>query len=121
MYCNKEFEKKNDLLIHWNKECPFFITCKKCNENIEVKEYNTHLLLYCKLKNEYKQCKRCKEAIEKKIYDNHIKENNCNPAKNISSANRCPLCHSDIPPKEIGFIQHLIKDGCSQQQRKIEM
>ena len=120
-YCNKEFEKKNDLIKHYNQECPFFINCKHCNENIEVKEYNNHLLLYCKSKSEYKQCKRCNEAIEKNIYENHIKENKCNPAKNISSANRCPLCHCDIPPKESGFITHLIKEGCSQQKRKINL
>ena len=120
-YCNKEFDKKNDLIKHYNEECPFFIKCKNCNENIEVKDYNNHLLLYCKSKSEYKQCKRCKEPIEIKFYDNHIKENKCNPAKNISSANRCPLCHCDIPPKESGFITHLIKEGCSQQKRKINL
>ena len=120
-YCNKECEKKNDLIKHYNQECPFFINCKNCNENIEVKEYNNHLLLYCKSKSEYKQCKRCNEAIEKNIYENHIKENKCNPAKNISSANRCPLCHCDIPPKESGFITHLIKEGCSQHNRKLNL
>ncbi len=102
---------------HINEECQMFTTCT-CRENIEVKNLNNHLLNTCKLKDNYKLCKRCKEAISLTEYEKHEKDNKCNPAKNINSSNRCPLCHKDISPGDKGFVQHLLKDICSKQKRK---
>ena len=117
-YCSKEVKNKEELNSHFNSECLFFINCENCNENIEVKKLTNHRLNECKKKNEYKLCKRCKEAISSNMYDKHIKDNNCLPAKNPNSSNRCPLCHKDIGPGDKGFIQHLIKEECPQHNRK---
>lgn len=120
MYCQKEIEKRNLLQNHWETECLFFLNCRKCNKNVEVKGYNLHLLFECKYRKEFKQCKRCKEAIENNNYEAHIKENNCNPVKNANVNARCPLCHLDISPHEKGFIQHLIINKCSKHPRNPE-
>ena len=63
-------------------------------------------------------CKRCKEAIDLKDYEYHVRENKCNPAKNINSSNRCPVCHRDIPPHDKGFYLHLVKYICQKHKRK---
>ena len=97
-----------------------FMKCFKCNENIEIKSLNNHLLFDCIYKNNYKLCKRCREAISIKNYDEHVRMNICNPAKNKNSNNRCPLCHNDIPPTDKGFYQHFIIDGCPQKKKKIK-
>jgi hypothetical protein len=117
-YCGKEVKNKEELNSHFNNECLFFINCENCNKNIEIKKLTNHRLNECKKKNEYKLCKRCKEAISSNIYDKHVKDNNCLPAKNPNSSNRCPLCHKDIGPGDKGFIQHLIKEECPQHNRK---
>jgi hypothetical protein len=118
-YCQKEIQNKENLQNHFSKECPFFITCENCNQNIEVKKLINHRLNECKDKEKYEMCKRCKEAILKDVYDKHVKDNKCNPAKNPNSSARCPLCHKDIvPPGDKGFILHLCKEGCISHNRK---
>ena len=117
MYCQQEVENKEALQQHWESTCLYFINCVKCNNNIEVKGYNLHLLFECKYRKEFKQCKRCKEAIPINEYNNHVKTNNCNPVKPGNLSARCPLCHLDIKPQEKGFIQHLVYDKCSKHTR----
>jgi len=122
-YCGKSdesFINTKDIENHKNTDCPLFTNCKKCNSNLEVRLLNHHMISECQKKNENKICKRCKEPIEIVNYDEHIKNNNCNPAKNLNSCNRCPLCHKDIAPYDKGFVQHLVNDKCSKQIRKIK-
>ncbi len=46
-------------------------------------------------------------------YDQHVQEKICNPAKNPTLANRCPLCHTDITPAgKVGWDKHLLQIGC---------
>lgn len=122
-YCGKSddtFITPKHLEIHKLNDCPLFINCAKCNKNIEVRLLNNHLLTDCAKKSESKLCKRCKEAIDVKNYEEHLKMNNCNPAKNLNSSNRCPICHKDIPPYDKGFVQHLVNDKCPNQKRNNE-
>ena len=117
IHCYKILDD-NDTLENHFKTCKMFMKCFKCNENIEIKSLNNHLLFDCIYKNNYKLCKRCREAISVKNYDEHVRMNICNPAKNKNSNNRCPLCHNDIPPTDKGFYQHFIIDGCPQKKKK---
>jgi len=32
----------------------------------------------------------------------------CEPAKSSFAANRCPLCHEDIPPHDEGWKKHIL-------------
>lgn len=42
-----------------------------------------------------------------------MKRNGCPVAKSLSEANRCPLCHTDIPPGMEGWKRHyLTGKGC---------
>ncbi|MCQ2818668.1 MAG: hypothetical protein MJ252_15485 [archaeon] len=116
--CLKELNSKEEFAEHCYSECPMFIQCDKCDCNIEIKKLIHHRLAECKFKEDFVECKRCKEAIPKNEYDSHVKENNCNPAKNINIRNRCPLCHKDIPVGDKGFYTHLVKEGCENQKRK---
>ena len=59
-----------------------------------------------------KKCPRCKEAISLKNYKQHVDELECDPFKNLNEANRCPLCHVDIPPNDLGWKQHLLTETC---------
>jgi len=120
-YCGKSdesFLNSKDLEAHKSSDCRLFSNCAKCNQNVEVRLLNQHLLAECAKKSESKQCKRCKEPVDFKSYEEHIKSNSCNPAKNLNSSNRCPLCHKDIPPYDKGFVQHLVNDSCQMQSRK---
>ena len=120
-YCgksDKKFTEQDKLDEHIIKECLLFHNCLKCKKNIEIRLFNNHILIECQYKSEFKVCKRCKEGIDLKEYEIHIKENSCNPAKNINSCNRCPLCHKDVPPLDKGFVQHLVNDTCPSHTRK---
>jgi len=117
VHCGKS-DLKNGIDEHVETECVLFINCFKCGFNVMVNNYNNHLLYECEFKKDFKICKRCKEAIGFKDYDRHVRDNKCNPAKNINSSNRCPLCHKDIPPFDKGFFQHLVKDICQNHKRR---
>lgn len=115
---DKKFLTEDDINTHQNSLCFMFTNCFKCKKNLEIKNYFQHLTEQCPNKEDFKTCKRCKEPINEKTYDNHVKENKCNPAKNPISANRCLLCHLDIPPSNKGWITHLVKDKCHKNPRK---
>lgn len=117
VHCGRS-DLKIPLEDHIEKECVIFVNCLKCNFNIEVKNLTNHLLNECEYKKDFKLCKRCKEAVDLNDYDFHVRENKCNPAKNINSSSRCPLCHKDIQPHDKGFFQHLIKDICQKHRRR---
>lgn len=115
--CLKELNNEQ-LEDHYASDCVMFINCEKCSMNIEVKKLTQHRLNECKYRNEYSKCKICQEAILKNNFNDHSKGNNCNPAKNINSSNRCPLCHKDIGVGDKGFYMHLVKEGCDSHSRK---
>ena len=117
VYCQNTLNPKISMEKHFEKYCPMFTNCPRCSINIEVKRLTNHCLYDCKFKKDFMLCKRCKEAIPIKLYDKHQKENRCNPAKNMNSNNRCPLCHEDIPPYDKGFFTHLCVDFCDEQIR----
>ena len=120
-YCQKKDKNmKNEQYLekHLDKDCLMFVHCIKCNKNVQIKNYTNHMLEDCEKKTEFKQCKRCKEAIDVGKYDNHVKDNKCNPGKNINASNRCPLCHLDIPAGDKGWYTHLIKVLCTKNKNK---
>ena len=115
---DKNIKNEKDMEQHLEKDCLIFVHCIKCNKNIQIKLYGAHMLEECDKKSEFKQCKRCKEAIDASRYDAHVKDNKCNPGKNVNASNRCPLCHADIPPGEKGWYSHLVKDLCPKNKQK---
>ena len=78
---------------------------------------NGHLLKECIKKDTYKQCKRCKESISTEHYEQHTAKKACAPWKPLAQANRCPLCHKDIPPGDKGWRTHLMTKKCVANER----
>ncbi len=114
IYCNTYVENKTSLLKHWKSNCAYFTTCPYCNNNIEVKEMNNHLIYQCKNKNFFKLCNLCKICYKKE--DKH----KCNK-KIIKNCflTKCFLCGNILENKEKIFAIHLCKNGCKGQTRKI--
>ena len=114
IYCNTYVENKSSLLEHWKNNCAYFTTCPYCNNNIEVKEMNNHLIYQCKIKKNFKLCNLCKICYKKE--DKH----KCNK-KIIKNCflTKCFLCGIILENKEKIFAIHLCQNGCKGQTRKI--
>ena len=109
---DKNFLDKKKLDIHLWKDCPMLNLCQMCEQVVEISCLNSHLLEECDFKKSFKKCPRCKEAIHSNNYKQHTDEMACLPNKPGNVANRCPLCHTDIIPGEMGWKNHLISEGC---------
>ncbi len=85
---------------------------------VEISSLNYHYLNECDFKKEFKQCGRCKEAYHISEYNQHVADKMCIPSKNPTTANRCPLCHSDHTPSgKVGWEVHLIQNSCANNPR----
>ena len=91
-----------------------FIRCEKCNMNLEVKFFTSHKLYECKFKNDFKECRTCHEALSKGEYDIHLR-NKCGMKHGYV---KCPICHGDVQDNNKGFFQHLVKEGCPENNKK---
>jgi len=117
---DRRFLIEAELDKHCATECKWLTDCFKCKKTIEIPSYNTHLLAECEFSADFKLCKKCREPIDKTVMDKHVKDNKCIPGKNLNSANRCLVCHKDIPPQEKGWKTHLIVNGCESNIRNTE-
>jgi centrosomal protein CEP104 len=120
VYCGKRdniFSNEDNMDIHWYKDCPMLVSCANCNQVIEILHLNEHLLRECELSNVMRQCSRCKEAVHIEEYEQHIEEQSCFPGKPARSSNRCPLCHQDVSPGVEGWKQHILTEGCPNNDR----
>lgn len=111
------FSDSTKLDVHLWKECPMLIVCNLCGQVIEISSLSSHLLDECEYRSTNRKCPRCREAIHVIEFKNHTEEMTCLPCKPAELANRCPLCHEDIPPGELGWKRHLIHEGCPNNER----
>jgi centrosomal protein CEP104 len=119
-FCGKNdpsFAKQDALDIHYWKDCPMLVACLQCSQVVEVLHLNLHMLRECELSELVDQCPRCKEAINLDDFEMHVEEQACLSAKPITKANRCPLCHDDVEPGQNGWIRHVLKEGCPNNDR----
>lgn len=105
--------------IHLWKECPMLATCSICNQIVEISQLNKHLLEECDNRKVMRRCPRCKEAVHMDEYKQHTEEMSCLQTQPLTKANRCPLCHQDIPPGEGGWKRHLLVDACPNNERTL--
>lgn len=94
-------------------------TCEHCAQIEEISQLNKHMLEECDNKKAVRKCPRCKEAVHMDEYKQHTEEMSCQVQQPPSKANRCPLCHQDIPPGDLGWRKHLLNDGCPNNERTI--
>jgi centrosomal protein CEP104 len=85
--------------------------CSLCNQVVEIATLMHHYSDECDQRKKLKKCPRCKEPIPIAEYDTHVKPKTCVPPKN-GEANRCLLCHKDLPPGAKSWKTHLINEGC---------
>lgn len=119
-FCGREdpeLQNKDYLDVHLWRECPMLTNCDLCNQVIPVEQLNQHKLEICTKKAEVRMDPRCGQAIHISKYNDHVEEMSCLPLQDPNVANRCPLCKEDIPPGPMGWKQHLISDGCPNNER----
>lgn len=114
---DKTFLDKGKLDIHLWKDCSMLNLCQMCEQVVEISCLNSHLLEECDFKKSFRKCPRCKEAIHANNYKQHTDEMACLPNKPTNVANRCPLCHTDIMSGDLGWKNHLISEGCPNNER----
>ena len=102
-----------------HKECPMLSLCSSCKATVQIADFNNHLLEECESKKSYRKCPRCKEAVHVSEYKQHTEEMSCLQGSPLSVAQRCPLCHQDIPPGDLGWKRHLISEGCPNNERTV--
>ena len=49
--------------IHYWKECPMLTCCWECEQVIEIKQIEEHLLEECQNLHKYKYCDQCKSVL----------------------------------------------------------
>ena len=94
-------------------------TCPNCAQIVEISTLNGHVLDECEMAKVMRKCPRCKEAIHMDEFKQHTDEMSCNQFVPPDQANRCPLCHQDIKPGEIGWKSHLLYEGCPNNDRTL--
>ena len=112
-YCQRKMKKDEIIANHWVTDCPMFIRCEKCSMNVEVKFFTSHKLNECKYKKDFKECRTCHEAFTKEEYEEHLREK-CGIKHGYA---KCPLCHGDVQDNNMGFFNHLVKDGCPENKK----
>lgn len=119
-YCGKKdslFMNQDNLDIHYWKDCPMLTSCPNCRQVTEVAHLNLHLKSECQMKGVMQQCARCKEPVHIDEFEQHSEEQACIPAKASNVANRCPLCHDDVGPGLAGWKEHILTEGCPNNDR----
>ncbi|CAD8188747.1 unnamed protein product [Paramecium pentaurelia] len=116
-FCDKvdpSFKNTDYSDKHLWSECPMLVTCSQCGQVIEIAELTNHLLSECDHKRKFKRCPKCKEAILLSGYDKHLED--CR-GRNDNTTVRCPLCHQDLKLEKNTWKNHLIKQGCLNNER----
>eukprot|EP00898_Chlorokybus_atmophyticus_P007173 jgi/Chlat1/7457/Chrsp6S07499 len=114
------FLEGDHMDLHFYHDCPMLCSCAECGQIIEIASVNEHLLEECEEMNKYRECPRCKEAVPVAEYIEHEQRLECLPAQPREVSNRCPLCHTNIPPDESGWRTHLLTaTGCPQNPRHL--
>ena len=114
---DKNLKDPRKMDIHLWKECPILTTCESCTQIVEIPQLNKHLLDECDAKKVMRKCPRCKEAVHMDEYKQHTEEMSCLQSQPLTKANRCPLCHQDIAAGDAGWKQHLLTEGCPNNER----
>ncbi len=79
--------------------------CWECEELVEIRDLENHLINSCPSKNDYKFDEKCKQLILKVEESSH----KCELLKPLGSV-RCPLCSLAVSPNnEEGWRTHLLK------------
>ena len=57
--------------MHYWQECPVLTLCWECDQVIEIKQIEDHLLEECKNSSKYKFCSKCRSVLLIDEFDGH--------------------------------------------------
>lgn len=109
-FCHRTDPSFNEesLDIHYWKECPMLTCCWECEQVIEIKQIEEHLLEECVNMAKYKYCPKCKAVLLAEEFGDH----ECNRA-DPPGAVKCPLCTEDVYPNDnSGWHKHIMETRC---------
>lgn len=82
--------------------------CWECEQVIEVKQIEEHLLEECQAMAKYKFCPKCRSVLLSEEFADH----DCAVAEPPGAA-RCPLCTESVWPNDnSGWQKHLLEQRC---------
>ena len=84
-------------------------TCWECDQVIEIKQVEEHLLEECNQMHKYKYHNTCKAVLLQEEFNGH----ECEPPK-PPGAVRCPLCTESVyPHDQSGWRKHIMQQRCN--------
>lgn len=91
--------------MHYWKDCPMLTTCWECEQVIEIKQVEEHLIEECQFKEKYRYHAKSKQVTLAEEYDQHDND----PPPKPEGAVRCPLCSQTVYPNDNeGWKHHLM-------------
>ena len=96
-FCGRHDPNFNEetLDMHYWQECPMLTLCWECDQVIEIKQIEDHLLEECNHKDKYKYCSKCRSVLLKDEFEGH----ECLKPEPAGAA-RCPLCTEMVFPND---------------------
>ena len=85
-------------------------TCWECEQVIEIRQVEEHLLEECPNKDRYRFCGKCRQVLLAAEIDESAHD--CAPPQN-QSATRCPLCTAELFPNEPETWQQHLCHECT--------
>lgn len=110
-FCLRRDPEFNDesIDIHLFKECPMLTACWECEQIVEVRIIEEHLLEECSSMHKYQFHSKCKQVIMTDEMDSHVCER-----LEPNGAVRCPLCTFAVYPNtEDGWRDHILNKACA--------
>jgi centrosomal protein CEP104 len=123
-WIDNAFLNQDQLDIHMFKFCPVLMVCPECQQVIEIKDRNDHLLSECKNCDDFSQCNRCLSAIPNDEFQTHTSRMSCKLQRPDQKNPRCPLCLADLIANQRGsnfaLRDHLVSGECPRNQRTLK-
>lgn len=118
---HENFSNPDFMDLHLYKSCLMLMSCNECQQVIEVRELNNHLLNECKNMSMFSQCQRCLKAIPNAQFQAHKTKLTCKLQRPDQKSPRCPLCLNDLILKKNDgdetLREHLVSGECANHPR----
>lgn len=113
-------EEKLDL--HYWQDCPMLISCRHCEQVIEIPTLNAHVLSECEValnQGLFVACNICNEPVLRdKLAEHQADMSVCSlpPVGTI----KCSLCQAILEASDAGWRDHLLAQGCPKNTRAVK-
>eukprot|EP00474_Spongospora_subterranea_P010303 CRZ10761.1 hypothetical protein [Spongospora subterranea] len=122
-FCGKrdpQFTIEENLDLHYWMHCPMLVSCKLCEQVVEIPTLSDHLMNECEAASNVVMCIHCQRPLcgPQELQEH---ESACPGPRLLNSAasNQCPLCFKGIGAGEDGWRTHLLEPpGCKNNARQ---